>query len=282
MQRNPAAGRDPWELVAPEWEHHRVRLFDAFRSASQWVVDAVAPQPGDTILELAAGPGETGFLALDKAGPTGRLISTDLAPTMVQAARRGAEARGLTNVDCRVMDAQSLDLDAASVDAVISRLGLMLVPDPRAVLREVRRVLRPGGRVAYAVMGPPDRNQWMSLVMGALARVGRGSAGDDPFAVGGVFGLSSPEVNGELLEEAGFSDVHCGMLTGSMRVADADDLWDLQTKIAGPVRVAVESMTSEEIDKAREALGPMVAAFTAAEGGVELPTGLVTASAISR
>ena len=273
---------DPWELVAEEWERRRDRLYEAFLPASEWLLDATKPAAGDAILEVAAGPGETGFAALERAGDGARLISTDYAPTMVQAAERGAAARGLTNVDCRVMDAQALDLADDSVDVVISRLGLMLVPDPEKALREARRVLRPGGRLAYAVMGTPDRNQWMSLVMGSLLQAGHAPVGENPFALGGVFGLASPETNQKLLADAGFSDVTCDVLPGAMWVADADDLWDLQSKVAGPVRMTVEQMSEAEIDTAREALAAMLPPFAADGGGYALPTELVIASARTR
>ena len=269
---------DSWEQVAPEWEKHRDRVFDGFRPVSEWLIEHIHPEPGETILEIAAGPGETGFLAAERIGPKGRLISTDLSPSMVEAARRGAEDRQLTNVECRVMDAQRLDLPDDSVDAAISRLGLMLVPDPRAALAEARRVLRLGGRLAYAVMGTPDRNQWMSLMVGALSQAGRAPVGANPFELGGVFGLSSPRVNEELLAEAGFTDVDAEELAGTMHFDSVDDYWQLQSAVAGPVRVTVGQMSDEEIATARAALAQMMAPLES-HGGYELPTNLVVVAA---
>ena len=143
--------------LAAAWERNRDRLFESLRPVSDWIVNDVDPQPGDTILELTAGPGETGFLAAERVGSDGRLISSDLSPGMVAAARRGAAARGLSNVECRIIDAQSIDLPDSSVDGVLSRFGVMLVPEPPRVLAEARRVLRAGRRFAYAVWGPAAR-----------------------------------------------------------------------------------------------------------------------------
>ena len=81
--------------LSAAWERHRDRLFETQRHVSEWLIDQVDPQPGETILELAAGPGETGFLAAERLGAAGRLFSTDLGPGMVDAAQRGARARGL-------------------------------------------------------------------------------------------------------------------------------------------------------------------------------------------
>jgi ubiquinone/menaquinone biosynthesis C-methylase UbiE len=82
-------------------------------------------------------------------GPTGKLISSDFSENMVEAARREATLRGLTNVEHRVLDAQNIDLESNSVDAVLCRWGLMLMADPAATLSESRRVLRPGGRIVH-------------------------------------------------------------------------------------------------------------------------------------
>ena len=114
------------------------------------MLKALGPEPGQTILELAAGTGETGFAAARAIGPDGRLISTDFAPEMVAAARRASERLGLANVEHREMDAERMDLDDDSVDGVLCRWGYMLMADPATALAETRRVLRPA-RAAVAV-----------------------------------------------------------------------------------------------------------------------------------
>lgn len=155
---------------------------------SEWIVDRVDPKPGQTILELTAGPGETGFLAAERLLPGGTLISTDLSVGMVDAARRGAEARGFSHVECRTMDAQAIDLPDASVDGVISRFGLMLLPEPTKAFAEIRRVLRPAGRLVYGVMGPPQENPLLTMFVRAFAEHGH-ALDADPFAPGGLFSL---------------------------------------------------------------------------------------------
>ena len=147
--------RRSWDAVAGGWEQHRTRIFDGFRHVSDWLVARTDPQSGDTVLDLAAGPGETGFLAAERVGEGGRVLSTDLAPRMVEAARRGAAARQLDNVECRVLDAQAMELPDDSVDAAICRLGFMLMPDPGRALREVRRASVPEARSPTQSSGRP-------------------------------------------------------------------------------------------------------------------------------
>src|SRR3954463_1076877 len=116
-----------------------------------WLVEALRPAPGHQVLELAAGPGEVGFALAERLRPGGRLLSTDGAEAMVQLARAGAAALRLDDVvETKVVDAESIEAPAASFDGVLCRWGYMLMADPGAALRETRRVLRPGGRVALA------------------------------------------------------------------------------------------------------------------------------------
>src|SRR5215218_10685309 len=141
---------------------------------SVWMVDALGLQPGDDVLELAAGPGDVGFLAAEQITPGGTLISSDFVPEMITAAQARAERMGIANVRFRQVDAESIDQPAASLDGVLCRWGFMLMADPEAALRETRRVLRPGARVALAAWTSPAENPWASIPMGEL--VSRGHA----------------------------------------------------------------------------------------------------------
>lgn len=255
--------------MAPAWDAYRDRLFESLRAVSEWLVDEVDPQAGQTVLELTAGPGETGFLAASRLGPTGRLISSDFVPPMVEAAQRGATARGLDNVECRVLDAEHIDLPDNSVDSVISRFGLMLVPGQQRAVAEVRRVLRPGGRFAYATWGPPDRNPWIFQLVMALVQNGH-TPPVDAFAPGGLFSLATPETNQALAAGAGFTDVTVDGLTGVMRFESRNDYWTFNTALAGPVAEMVGSLDSEQLRAVRATLDPSLAPFER-DGGLELP-----------
>jgi ubiquinone/menaquinone biosynthesis C-methylase UbiE len=269
--------RATWDGLAPAWERHRTQVFEGFRAVSEWLVEHVSPQPGQTILEVAAGPGDTGFLAAERLGDKGRLISTDIAPGMVEAVRRGAAEHGLGNVDCRVMDAQRLDLDDDSVDGVLCRLGFMLMPDPAAAFREVRRVLRNGGRFAYAVIGSPPANQWMGLMMMGLVQRGHAPVGD-PFGPGGPFSLSDHDRNRALLAEAGFNDVEVTELTGAMPFESPAAYWDLQSQCGGPIPAIVAGLPVDEVAEIRAAVEAMVEQYATSDG-YAVPSSLVAVAA---
>jgi len=136
------------------------------------MVELLEPRPGQTILEVAAGPGAAGFELLPHIQPGGRLISTDAAPEMVDVARREAAARGLEGISFAVEDAAALSLADDSADAVLCRWGLMLVPTMERAAAEMARVTRPGGRVVLATWASPAVNPWMTAAGKAALDLG--------------------------------------------------------------------------------------------------------------
>lgn len=269
--------RETWDHVAPAWERHRARLFEERRAVSEWLVEQVEPGPGRTILEITAGPGETSFLAAERGA---RVICTDFSPHMVEAARRGATARGLASVECREMDAHALDLPDDSVDGALSRYGMMLLPDPAAAAAEARRVLRPDGVFAYAVWGPPDRNLWIVMLGATLLQGGHELPGD-AFGPGGMFSLAAPGTNHALLADSGFGDVHVELHEQPLRFESFDDYWTVQCEIAGPIAVILSGLPHDEIAAIRGACEETVAPFRSIDGRLEFPAVTVLARGAS-
>ena len=116
-------------------------------------MQAVAPQPGEKVLELAAGLGETGLLAAELVAPGGEVVISDQAEGMLEGARERAAELGIANVRFQVLSGEWIDLPIASVDIVLCRWGYMLMVDPAAALTETRRVLAPGGRLGGRRVG---------------------------------------------------------------------------------------------------------------------------------
>lgn len=153
------------------------------------MVEALDPQPGQTILELAAGAGDTGFAAAARVGDEGKLISTDFAPKMVEAARTESQPLGLGNIEHRVLDAERIDLEDHSVDGVLCRWGYMLIADPEAALRESACFATVGGWLSPSGPGPED-NPWARILGRALLEQ-TGAPPPDPTAPG-IFAMSDP------------------------------------------------------------------------------------------
>ncbi|HEY2161762.1 MAG TPA: methyltransferase domain-containing protein [Solirubrobacteraceae bacterium] len=191
-----------WRRAASGWSSRADEVRDFGMPVSAWMIDQLALQPGQRVLELAAGPGDTGFMAAELVNPGGTLISSDGVEPMLDIARERAGAMGISNVEFKQLDLEWIDLETASVDALLCRWGLMFAPDPGSSLQEMRRVLRPGGRVALAVWAAPEGNPWATIPTRALIELGHVEP-PDPNAPG-MFVLADAERLRELLDGAGF------------------------------------------------------------------------------
>jgi SAM-dependent methyltransferase len=267
-----------WGAMAPGWERRRDYIWEAGRAVGEWMVRELDPRPGDTVLELSAGPGDTGFTAAALLGEHGRLISTDFSPEMVEVARRRGTELGHRNVDYRVIDAERIELESDSVDGVLCRFGYMLMADPAAALDETRRVLRPGGRLALAVWGPPERNPWAAL--GGRLLVERGHMPPPEPGAPGVFSLGSEERLRALLEGAGFADVRIEEIPVRFAFSDVDDYVSFAVETAGPFAMVIRGLSESERQTIEAQLGEAFAPF-AGDGGYELP-GIALAAVASR
>jgi SAM-dependent methyltransferase len=269
---DPAAYRERshaiWEAMAPGWLRHRQYMWDVSRPIREDMVAKLDPQPGQTILELAAGVGDTGFLAAQALGDEGRLISTDFAEQMVAAARQRGEELGLTNVDYRVMDAERMDLEDNSVDGVLCRWGYMLMADRAAALAETRRVLRDGGRLVLSVWGEAPRNPWAALAGAALVQGGHMEQ-PEPKAPG-IFGMADPEEIRAQLSAAGFADPQIDAVNVEYGFDDFEDYWRFLNELAGGVAMVIEQLSDDERESVRDQLRGWSAGFQS-DGGLAMP-----------
>ena len=272
-----AASRDRWEHAAAGWEARRADRQAATEPVSQWLVEAIAPQPGQTVLELAAGVGDTGFRAAELLRPGGKLISTDGAEAMVAAAERRALELGLDNVEFRPMDAEWIDLPTASVDAVLCRWGYMLLADPEAALRETRRVLRSGGRVALAAWDAPERNPWIATMQAELLAQGLVDP-PDPEAPS-MFGFARPGRIEELLASTGFADVVVDAVDIVHAAPSFDEWWEYQFDSSPILGESLAKATPEQRDAVYEGVEQRVAPWTADDGSLALPGRTLVATA---
>jgi SAM-dependent methyltransferase len=259
---------ETWGVMAPGWERRRDYIWETGRAVGEWMVRELDPKPGDTVLELGAGPGDTGFAAAAILGERGRLISTDFSPEMLELARRRGAELGLRNVDHRVMDAERIELDRDSVDGVLCRFGYMLMADPAAALGETRRVLRPGGRLALAVWGVPERNPWAAI--GGRMLVERGHMPPPEPGAPGVFSMGSEERTRALVEGAGFAYVRAEEIPVRFVFSDVDDYVRFATETAGPFAMVIRGLSEDDIDSLKAQLREAFVPF-AADGGYELP-----------
>lgn len=259
-----------WEEAAPGWVRRQKMMRDWAAPVSHWMVDAVSPQPGERILELAGGLGETGMLAAELVALGGSVIVSDQAEAMLDGARERAETLGLGNVEFKVINAEWIDLPLASVDAVLCRWGYMLMADPGAALSETRRVLRPGGRVALAIWDEISTNPWAQLPAQEIAER-EAESESEPAGRPGPFALGDPERVRALLDEAGFTEVRVEAIEIVRHHESFDELWDAQLDMSRTFHDAVMSYSEPEILAIKDSLERRFGPFTTESGTLEVP-----------
>ena len=191
------------------------------------------PQRGDRVLELASGPGGVGLAAAERVGPEGEVVISDVAAEMTAIAASRVGAIGLNNVRTRELDLEAIDEPDGFYDVVLCREGIMLVPEPVRAAREIRRVLRPGGRVALTVWGPRERNPWLGVVFDSVAA--QLGAPVPPPGMPGPFSLDDADRLGEVLSNAGLAEVEVEEQPTPYHATSFEEWWARTSALAGPL-----------------------------------------------
>ena len=211
------------DLYEPLWR-------EQLSAAHAGVLEMAPPRPGDRVLDTACGTGLVSLQAAACVGTPGYVLGTDISGRMVDAARGRAAAAGLGPVHFERMDSEALALPDASFDLGYCALGLMYMPDPLQAMREMHRVLRPGGRVALAVWGERTRCGWSGVFPIVDAEV---SSDVCPL----FFHLGNPGALEQLCADAGFIDMRVRRIETRLDYGDADAACDAAL-VGGPVAMA--------------------------------------------
>jgi ubiquinone/menaquinone biosynthesis C-methylase UbiE len=247
-----------WSAVADGWREHADDADERGTAATEQLLDLAGLRPGDRVLELACGPGGAGLAAAARVGSSGEVVLTDVVPEMTAIAAERARARRLTNVRTAVLDLEEIDAPDESYDVVLCREGLMFATEPAQAVAEMRRVLRPGGRLALAVWGPRERNPWLGLVFDALtAQLGMPFP---PPGVPGPFALGDANLLRALLSEPPMADVIVTECSVPLHAIDFDHWWTRTRALAGPLSMVVASLPhdvhAQLLDRLRDAVAP--------------------------
>lgn len=253
-----------WGSVASAWGDHADFVDTRGAALTATLLERTAPRLGERVLELACGAGGTGLAAASLVAP-GEVVLSDIAPEMTAIAAARARALGLTNVHVRELDLEDIAVPSSSYDVVLCREGLMFAVDVSRAAAELHRVLRPGGRVALAVWGPPAQNPWLSTIFDTVSAVL--GAPVPPPGIPGPFSLADSDRLAAVLSGAGLADVTVDSVPVPLQATDFDTWWTRTSALAGPLAGRLAALP----DAARQAL---LTRLRDAVRPFETPTGL--------
>jgi ubiquinone/menaquinone biosynthesis C-methylase UbiE len=252
MENQAASAKDikatileEWRDAAPLWQKWYPKLSWQSRSATELIVKGAALSSGQHVLDLASGSGEPALSIAKAVGASGRVVATDMVPEMLDGARENAAAQGLSNLEFKVADAESLPFGAGEFDRVTARFGLMFFPDINKALTEVRRVLKPGGRISFVVWGPPDGNPLFSTMTGPFLKHVQMPA--PPPDAPSVFRFADESKLAGVLSAAGFHSVKTAKTTVDWPwPGPPEEAWLATSELAAPFKKMMAALPPEK------------------------------------
>jgi SAM-dependent methyltransferase len=239
-----ATTRQQWESAAAAWHRWAPALEDWLGDATQRMLDAAGVEAGSRVLDVAAGAGGQSLAAARRTGAQGRVVATDISPTILTYAAQSAAQAGL-NVETLELDGEELGtLRPGSFDAVISRLGLIYFPDQQRALSAMGRALHDGGRIGVIVYSTAERNEFFSLpvrIIRTAAQLALPAPGQP-----GPFSLGAPGVLHAALERAGFRDVNVQAVPAPLRLPSAAECVRFERESFGALHQMLSSVPAEQ------------------------------------
>jgi ubiquinone/menaquinone biosynthesis C-methylase UbiE len=248
-----------WSESAPYWEKNREVIRQMFAPVTQALIDDARILPGHTVLDIATGPGEPALSVAECVGGSGQVIGIDPIPEMVDAARRAAAQKGVGNARFEIAFADHLPFADHTFDAVISRFGVMFFPSPVDGVREMLRVLKPGGRLALAVWMSAEANPFFHTVSRVIDRFVE-PAPRDPDAAD-AFRFAEPGKLKDVMIQAGVKTIAERLLQFRIESAlSPEEYWPVRCEMSESLRDKVAGLSAEQRVEAKrramEALSP--------------------------
>ncbi len=271
------AMRAQWDQTAQGWRDSGEVIRPWLHQATQAMLGMAGVKPGAHVLDVAAGAGDQTLDIAEQVGPDGYVLATDLSPQILKFAAQQAAAAGYRHVETLVSDGQELQVENLRFDAVVCRLGLMFFGDPLQGLREMARVLKPGGGVCTMVFGSPQANPCVTTLMSTALRHA-GLSPRDPFQPGGLLSLGKPGLIDDLFKEAGFHEIATTRIAAPFHLATVRDYMTFVRTSAGPIVQILNGLGPAQAEAAWAEMERALSEYETATGWVGPNELLLTAA----
>jgi ubiquinone/menaquinone biosynthesis C-methylase UbiE len=256
--------REQWQVFAEGWAKWTPKIEQWLGPATQRMLDMADIQVGQRVLDVAAGAGGSALEAAKRVGATGHVLATDISGNMLAYAQDAAAQEGLTNFATRVMDGEHLELEDATFDVALSRVGLIYFPDRHQALSELWRVLKPGGSIATIVYSTADRNQFFSVPVGIITR--RTQLPPPLPGQPGAFSLGAPGVLEATFQQAGFRDIQVEIVPAPVQMPSAAEFWQFARDSYGALHQMVVGVSEAEREAIWEEAEQALQAYEGSDG----------------
>lgn len=243
------AQKASWNKFSGGWKKWDELMMDFLGPMGNAIIHALALKGDEQVLDIAAGTGEPG-LTIAGIVKQGHVTITDLSDDMLAVAREHALRRNIANVDLIACDVSELPFGDNNFDAVSCRFGFMFFPDMLMAAKEMRRVLKAGGRMSTAVWTGPEKNFWVTAIGGTINHHMQlpAPAPDAP----GMFRCADPEKMKSIFETAGFRNIRAEEVGSTFHCGTADTYWNMMTEVAAPFVSALSKANEPMKKKIRE------------------------------
>ncbi len=235
-----------WNKFSNGWKNWDNIVMDFLSPMGKEIIRLIEPSGDDMVLDIAAGTGEPG-LTIAGMLSSGKVISTDLSEDMLAVAKEKATKRNIKNFVTKIADVTELPFDDNSFDAVSCRFGFMFFPDMLLAAKEIVRVLKPGGRVAIAVWNVPQKNFWVTSIMGSINK--NMQLQPPPAGAPGMFRCAAPGLMQQVFKDAGLKNISETVIDGSIKIDNNEMFWKMHTEVGAPIVAALNN--ADEAMKAK-------------------------------
>ena len=279
IQKIKAQQRQGWDSVAEGWKKWWKPIEQSAQVVSDKLVDLAQIRQGHKVLDIGTGIGEPAVTTARRVGSSGKVVAIDISPQMLAIARERAKDNGLDKIiEFREADAESFSLPSSNFDTIISRWGLMFLPNLSNALASMHQALIPNGRIAAAVWSTPQKVPFLDLAIGtAMKEVA--APPPPPPGTPGPFNLADTNILQDKFKQAGFQDVTVHIGNMDFKGASAEEFTSFHQSINAPIKMMIASQTPQRQSEIWNAITEAARKYADSTGAVTLQNEVIYISA---